>query len=64
MRILLKDGTTKELSVGAAVTGYVATEITITDKDARYLLAMHRGDKEEFYKYMNHFLCRFPGNRV
>lgn len=62
MRIMLKDGTVKDVGVMAAV-GYVATEITITDKDARQLNSMRLHDKTAFDAYMAQFLARFPSNR-
>lgn len=65
MYILLKDGTklVKPWGVGG-ITGFVADEVTITDRDALMMKRQLDQNPKEFMLYMTQFLARFPINRV
>ena len=65
MIVRLVDGTTLPgMSWLGGSSGYIATEVTLTEADARVMWQMMHSDPAGFRTHMAQFLSRFPSNRA
>lgn len=64
MKVKLANGELVEIYGSASSIGYVAEEITITGRDAKFMNEMMLNHPDQFRTFMAQFLMRFTVNRA